>query len=108
MGEHPICTQCADKITELMTHMAAAEKEHESFRRRLNEHDSSMKQLTDLTIAVKSMGEAVERQAKTMEKLDSRLGNLESEPGKTWKKMLFEIAKYIVLAIVGAVMLKNL
>lgn len=108
MNEHPGCNKCAEHITELMARAAAAEKERESFRRRLNEHDEGLKEIRDLTIAVKSMGEALERQSMNLDRLDRRLGTLESAPGENWKKMAFEVLKYVVLAVVGAIVLKNI
>lgn len=99
MSEHPGCKQCSDKISELMAHMAAAEKEHESFRRRLNEHDDGLKKLTELTIAVKGMTTAISNQTEAMGKMEKRLAAIESAPGENWKKIAYEVVKYFVLAL---------
>ena len=110
MSEHPNCEVMREQVVMLRAEMAAAEKEHESFRRRLNEHDEALKSLTDLTIAVKSMGQAVSNQADaikglsgSMDKMDDRLGKLETAPADNWKKMAFEVVKYVVLFVLGAV-----
>ena len=36
-----------------------------------------------------------------MDKLDKRISVIEREPADKWKKLAFEIVKYIVLAAVG-------
>lgn len=106
--EHPNCEHMRDVVSALRADMAAAEKEHESFRRRLGEHDTSLKQLTELTIAVQGLAQAVNNQTEAMAKMEKRLAAIEAEPGENWKKMAFEVLKYVVLAVVGAIVLKNL
>lgn len=95
-------------ISDLRADMAAAEKEHESFRRRLGEHDVSLKQLTELTVAVQGLVQAVNNQTEAMAKMEKRLATIEAEPGESWKKMAFEVLKYVVLGVIGAIVLKNL
>nr|DAT64081.1 MAG TPA: hemolysin [Caudoviricetes sp.] len=88
--------------------MAANNKEHEEFRRRLKEHDQKLGQLNELTVAISRLTDAnvnvtkVLEQVKTsVQRLDARLANIEKEPGEKWKKITFEIVKYVVLAAVG-------
>lgn len=106
--EHPNCEHMREQVAALRADMAAAEKEHESFRRRLHEHDEGLKQLTELTISVRSMTDAVNKLAESMEKMDKRLAAIEAAPGENWKKMAFEVLKYVVLGVIGAIVLKNL
>ena len=37
-----------------------------------------------------------------VEQVDQRVGKIEQEPAERWKKVTFEIIKYIVIAAVGA------
>ena len=97
-----------EHVIELREDMAANNKEHEEFRRRLKEHDQKLGQLNELTVAISRLTDAnvnvtkVLEQVKTsVQRLDARLANIEKEPGEKWKKITFEIVKYVVLAAVG-------
>ena len=97
-----------EQLIALREEMAANNKEHEAFNRRLKEHDQKLGQLNELTVAISRLTDAnvnntkVLEQVKTsVQRLDTRLANIEKEPGETWKKVTFEIVKYVVLAAVG-------
>lgn len=97
-----------EQLIALREEMAANNKEHEAFNRRLKEHDQKLGQLNELTVAISRLTDAnvnntkVLEQVKTsVQRLDARLANIEKEPGEKWKKVTFEIVKYIVLAAVG-------
>lgn len=99
-----------NKMLKLCEDLAAAKQEHESFRRRLDEHDVSLKQLSDMTVALTKQGNAIENMSKTLagvkESVDgvvARVNAIEKEPGDNAKKIAFEIIKYIVLAVLGVV-----
>ena len=49
-----------EHLNELREKMAANEREHESFRRRLKEHDERIVQINDLTLAVQRQGDVME------------------------------------------------
>lgn len=106
--DHPNCEHMREQVAALRADMAAAEKEHESFRRRLHEHDEGLKQLTELTIAINGMAKSISDLAGSMDKMEKRLTAIEAQPGENWKKMAFEVLKYIVLGVIGAIVLKNL
>lgn len=106
--EHPNCEHMREQVAALRADMAAAEKEHESFRRRLHEHDEGLKQLTELTIAINGMAKNISDLVGSVDKMDKRLAAIEAEPAENWKKMAFEVLKYVVLGVIGAIVLKNL
>ena len=106
MPEH--CDHYHDKIEQLLQGAAANDKEHESFRRRLNEVEKKSEKQTEFVMALQKQGSAIENMAKsltsmekTISSVDNRVGKLEKEPADKWKMISFEIVKYIVLAAVG-------
>ena len=52
--------------------------------------------------AIESLHDRVDRLAEQLIGVSNRVAALEKEPGENWKKIGFEIIKYIVLAAVGA------
>ena len=106
MPEH--CDHYHDKIEQLLQGAAANDKEHESFRRRLDEVEKKSEKQTEFMIALQQQGSAIENMVKslnrmedTLKNVDNRVGKLEKEPADKWKKISFEVVKYIVLAAVG-------
>lgn len=98
------------EFNNLVAKMAANDKEHESFRRRLDEvektgreHRDIMVQLERQSVATEKLAEAVKSQADAHEKLAGRVRNLETEPAEKWKKITWEIIKAVVLAAAGLV-----
>lgn len=98
-----------EQVIALREEMAANNKEHEAFNRRLKEHDQKLGQLNDLTVAIGHLTDAnvnntkvLEQVKGTVQRLDARLDSIEHEPGEKWKKITFEIVKYLVLAAIGA------
>ena len=53
--------------------------------------------------AMEHMSESIGRVEKKVNSIDDRVAELEKEPGEKWKKIGFEIIKYLVLAAIGAV-----
>lgn len=86
--------------------MASNDKEHESFRRRLNDHDDKMNCLIELTGSVKSLAVSMDQTRRTVEKIDKRVEAIEHEPADKWKKASFEVIKLIIAALVGAALMK--
>ena len=99
-----------EHLNELREKMAANEQEHESFRRRLKEHDERIVQINDLTLAVQRQGDVMERvvdaQQKTQQSIDrveKRVVDLEREPADRWRKLAFEIIKWAVIGTLGLI-----
>lgn len=87
---------------------AANAEAHETFNRRLNEHSAELSkragtlvQIAQISKDITQMRESVKRVEGTLENIDKRVGALEMAPGDNWKKMAFEIVKYIVIAGIG-------
>ena len=82
--------------------------EHGSFKRRLDDLEESSKRQNEILLALQRQGDAIEamngkidRVAVGMERIDKRVETIEKEPAERWKKVTFEIIKYVVLAAVG-------
>lgn len=95
---------------EMLARMAANEKEHESFKRRLSaveestkEHGAIMKEIWSLSAAIKSILESQQRAEKDIRTMSARVAALEAEPGDKWKKISLEIIKAVVLAAAGII-----
>ena len=106
--EH-FCATHNEEIAKLREDTAANEREHESFRRRLNEHDAKIEKMSDLMLAIQKQGNAIECMTRTLndvkrsvETVENRVSQIEREPGEKWKKIVFEVIKYVVLAAAGA------
>lgn len=100
----------AKDYAEIVAHLAENEMEHKSFRRRLDEHQESLKKYGEILVimerqsnAIERMGRALDRVEKTVESVDGRVATLEREPGEKWKKTTFELIKYVVLAVAGLI-----
>ncbi len=97
-----------EQYTEIRERLASNEQEHKSFRRRLDEHDERLKKLGDILVAIERQGNALERIGRaldrveiTVDSVDKRVDALEKEPGEKWKKITWEILKYVMLALIG-------
>jgi septal ring factor EnvC (AmiA/AmiB activator) len=95
---------------QIVAKLAAAEQEHESFKRRLNtleeaskEHGTIMKEIWQLSAAIKSILESQQRTEKDIRSMNARVAALEAEPGQKWKKVSMEVIVGIVAAVVGIV-----
>ena len=97
-----LCMPHDKDIKDLRAEMAANEKEHESFRRRLHEHDEQINAIHQLTATVGQLAQAMNDTKKTVEKIDRRVETIENEPADKWKKISFEVIKTIVVLLVGA------
>lgn len=87
---------------------AANRAEHEAYERRLKALESGAKERTDILLAIQRQGDVIENMGKKIGEIAVSVGNvekrvdeIEKEPAENWKKMGFEIAKCIVLAVVG-------
>lgn len=85
------------------------EDRSKSNTKRIDEHDAKFKEVEhkledthELTYAIKEIATEVKLMREDVNKLDTRVGNIENEPAKTIKK-LKAIRDKIILSIVGAI-----
>lgn len=97
-----------DHYAELKAELAANETEHKSFKRRLDEHDGALKLQNDILIQMERQNGNIERMTgsmsrmeKSIESMDKRLDAIEQEPADKWRKISFEVLKYLVIALLG-------
>lgn len=97
-----------EQQAKILADLTANEVEHKSFRRRLDEHENRLAKQNDILLAMQKQSDAIERVAdsvgrveKKVTSIDERVATLEKEPGDKWKKISWEILKYVVLALVG-------
>ena len=97
-----------EQYATIRAELARNEQEHESYNRRLHEHDDALKQITNTQIQLVKLTNSVENLAKGVSDLkaavstvDSRVAAIEKEPGETWKKIVWEVLKAVVLAVAG-------
>ena len=98
------------RLTQALEAAAENRSEHASFRRRLDELEVSTRRQNEILITLQRQADAIEALNKKLDKLTgslegvaARVQAMEQEPGERWKKLGFEIIKYLVLAAVGAV-----
>lgn len=103
------CQQNDQRINELVKDMAAAKMEHQSFKRRLDDLEETGKRQNDILVTLQKQADAIETMngkidgvASSVEKMSQRVEQIENEPADRWKKMSFEIVKYLILAVLGA------
>lgn len=97
-----------EQYAKIVADMAANEKEHESYNRRLKEHDEKIDKLQQtqillerLTNAVNNLSAGVGELKTTVQRVDSRVAALEQEPADKWKKITWEVVKWLVIGILG-------
>lgn len=104
MTEHELLEMKAQVDQET----AANRTEHESFKRRLKDLEEAGKERTEMLLAIQRQGDAIESMDKKMDgisasvgRVEKRVDEIEKEPADKWKKISFEIVKYVVLAVIG-------
>lgn len=107
--QDPHCQRNDQRIEELVKDMAAAKAEHQSFKRRIDELEEDGKRQYDILITLQKQADAIETMngkidgvASSVKSIADRVEEIEKEPADRWKKISYEIIKYIVLAVVGA------
>ena len=95
-----------EQYASIIADLARNNQEHESYNRRLREHDEALKKQNDILVVLERQSSNIERlttsmtrMEQSMERVDKRLDEIEREPADKWKKISFEIIKYVVLAI---------
>ena len=99
-----------EQYAEVVAKLASNETEHKSFCRRLDEHDALLREQNKIVVAIEKQSNAIETMNKSMGRVESKVDSLsgrvdamEKEPGEKWKKVTWEILKYVLLAIAGVV-----
>lgn len=98
-----------EQYAEIIGQLAANDKEHESYNRRLAEHsehltklDNTFVMLERLTNSVNSLSSSIGDLKNTVQSMDRRVAEIEREPGDKWKKMTWKVVELVLAAIVGA------
>lgn len=107
--EHGHCSHNNQRIEELMKYMAAAQMEHQSFKRRIDDLENKSERQNDILLTLQKQAAAIEAingkidgVASSVEKMSQRVEQIEKEPADKWKKISFEVIKYLILAVLGA------
>lgn len=97
-----------EQYAQIIADLARNDQEHQSYNRRLREHDEALKKQSDILVVLERQNSNIERltgsmtrMEQSMERVDKRLDEIEQAPADKWKKISFEIIKYVVLAIVA-------
>lgn len=103
------CLNLHQQVSQLAEGLAENRTEHWSFRRRLDELEENGKRQTEILLtlqrqadAIESINTKIDKLAGSVVQVAGRVSEMEKEPADHWKKLMFEIIKYIVLAAVGA------
>ena len=95
-----------EQYAEVMGALRANDKEHESYNRRLHEHDLALKQITEtqiqlvnLTNAVNNLAEGMDGLKTTVQRVEDRVVEMENRPVDRWRRIGFEVLKW---AVIGA------
>lgn len=101
------CIENTRRINELEMRVAEEtarnEAEHESYKRRLKELDENAKQQNGILITLQRQADAIETMNVKLDNVAERIIEIEKEPADKWKKLGFEIVKYITIGAVGVV-----
>lgn len=97
-----------EQYAEVMGALRANDKEHESYNRRLHEHDEAIKelqqtqvQLANLTNAVNNLATGIGEIKTAVQGVDKRVADLEHEPADKWKKASWKVVELVLAAAVG-------
>lgn len=97
-----------EQYADIKAQLSSNAKEHESYNRRLADHDESLKKLAETQVILERLSNAVSNLTASVGEIKvsvqgvgNRLDAIEREPADNWKKITFEVVKYIALALVG-------
>ena len=98
-----------EQYAEIRGQLAANDKEHESYNRRLKEHsehltklDNTFVMLERLTNSVNSLSSSIGDLKTAVQSVDRRVAEIEREPANKWKKATWKVVELILAAVVGA------
>ena len=95
---------------EYIEKMVETEQRSKSNTKRLDEHDIKFKEINnkledthELTYAIKEIATEVKLMREDVNKLDTRVGNIEKEPAQDYKDTKKAIRNQIICTIAGAI-----
>lgn len=126
--ENQLCLETRRRIQEIADEVAretsANTEVHKEHERRIAQLEENGKRQSDILVTLQKQADAIEsmngkidtfsekvdskidsmseRMEGIVNRQDQRITNLEREPGEKWKKISFEVIKYLVIAAVGA------
>lgn len=126
--ENQLCLETRRRIQEIADEVAretsANAEVHKEHERRIAQLEENGKRQSDILVTLQKQADAIEsmngkidtfsekvdskidsmseRMEGIVNRQDQRITNLEREPGEKWKKISFEVIKYLVIAAVGA------
>lgn len=90
--------------------IAKLEANVKSNQHRINEHDEKFKEVYkkledthELTYAIKEIATEVKLMREDVNKLDTRVGNIEKEPAENYKEVKKAVRDKIIASVVGAI-----
>ena len=89
---------------EFAQKLAEVDARAKSNTKRLDKVEALTEVVHELATTMKLMAEKQERTAEVVERLDSKITNIEQEPAKRWKAAVEKILLTVVAALVGFVM----
>lgn len=75
------------------------EDEHKRVNHRLSDLEDTVRQIGELTASVEKLAISVESMAKSQNRQETRLEELESRDGEMWRK----VTGYVITAVIGIV-----
>ena len=98
-----------EQYAEIKGHLMANDKEHESYNRRLAEHDEHLTKLDNtfvmlerLTNSVNTLSSSIGDLKTAVQSVDRRVAEIEREPADKWKRATWKIVELVLAAVVGA------
>lgn len=95
---------------EYIEKMIETEQRSKSNTKRIDEHDAKFKEINnkledthELTYAIKEIATEVKLMREDVNKLDTRVGNIEKEPAQDYKDTKKAIRNQIICTIAGAI-----
>lgn len=97
-----------EQYAKLLSELARNDQEHESYNRRLREHDEALKKQADILVILERQNGNIERltgsmnrMEKSVENMDKRLESIEAEPGDKWKRTSADVFKWAIIGLLG-------
>ena len=91
---------------EFAQQLAEVDARSKSNTKRLDKLEALTEVVHELATTMKLMAEKQERTAAVVERLDSKITNIEQEPAKRWKAVVEKVILTIVGAVVGAALVQ--
>ena len=95
-----------EQYAKVLAELARNDQEHESYNRRLKEHDIALQKQGDILVILERQNGNIERltgsmnrMEASMENMDKRLETIEKEPGAKWKNASWEVFKWALIGL---------